>query len=259
MPRARSPDSIKAEKLYHEGMKLVDIGKKLKVPASTVRRWKSTQGWDSERSENKTEKKTSARKRGGQPGNKNSAGKHKAYSLKPGDKLAEKHGAYSSVYWDTLDDEERNMLDDLPEDEEQMLIDQIYLFSVRERRIMKAINKYRDSAEPVVINNVFRNDRKRSFDNPDDKELYEQRIADKVAAGDRLPGNEYTMQTQTENKDNLIARLEKELSTVQAKKTKAIDSLAKLRLEKRKLEGESKGNEAVRIWAEKVKAMRGDN
>lgn len=52
MARSRSPDSIKAEELFHSGMSLVDIAKKMNKPEGTVRRWKSTQGWDkSERSE----------------------------------------------------------------------------------------------------------------------------------------------------------------------------------------------------------------
>lgn len=64
MARSRSPDSIKAEELYHSGMSLVDIAKKLKKPEGTVRRWKSTQGWEDkgERSEKKSEHKASVRK-----------------------------------------------------------------------------------------------------------------------------------------------------------------------------------------------------
>lgn len=77
MPRARSPDSIEAEKLYKSGMALVDIAKKLGKPEGTVRRWKSTQKWDEngkkkqgERSQKKSgSEKASVRKRGGQPGN----------------------------------------------------------------------------------------------------------------------------------------------------------------------------------------------
>lgn len=54
------------------------------MPEGTVRRWKSTHKWDSERSV----KKTSVRKRGGQPGNKNATGP-------PGNRHAEKHGFFS--------------------------------------------------------------------------------------------------------------------------------------------------------------------
>ena len=64
MARSRSPDSIKAEQLYHSGMSLVDIAKKLKKPDSTVRRWKSTQDWDNkgERSDKEPEHIPSVRK-----------------------------------------------------------------------------------------------------------------------------------------------------------------------------------------------------
>lgn len=53
--------------------------------------------------------------------------------MKPGDKIAEKHGAYSSVYWDVLDESEKDMIEDIPMDEEMLLIEQIQLFAVRER------------------------------------------------------------------------------------------------------------------------------
>ena len=57
MARARSPNSIEAEEMYKRGMKLVDIAKKLDVPASTVRRWKSTQNWDGDAKKKKNEVK----------------------------------------------------------------------------------------------------------------------------------------------------------------------------------------------------------
>jgi phage terminase small subunit len=51
VPASRNPVSIDAEKRYKAGEKLVDIARSLNVPDSTVRRWKSTQNWDGERSE----------------------------------------------------------------------------------------------------------------------------------------------------------------------------------------------------------------
>lgn len=61
MPRSRSPDSIKAEKLYKQGMSLIEISKKMNKPASTIRRWKSTQNWDKTESE-RSVSKANARK-----------------------------------------------------------------------------------------------------------------------------------------------------------------------------------------------------
>ena len=179
MARARSPNSIEAEEMYKNGMKLVDIAKKLDVPASTVRRWKSTQNWDGDAKKKKNErsqkKKTSARHKGGQLGNKNAVG-NKGGPLKPGDKIAEKHGAYSSVYWDVLDESEKDMIEDIPMDEEMLLIEQIQLFAVRERRIMAAINKYRNMNGEVSLFGFARTEDKRAFKSDEDKQLYEERI-----------------------------------------------------------------------------------
>ena len=64
---AKAPDKrIKdAEAMYRKGVKLVDIANRLNIPDGTVRRWKSTYKWDSERSVKKSErsdKKTNVRK-----------------------------------------------------------------------------------------------------------------------------------------------------------------------------------------------------
>ena len=259
MPRARSPDSIEAEKLYKSGMALVDIAKKLGKPEGTVRRWKSTQKWDEngkkkqgERSQKKSaSEKASVRKRGGQPGNQNCKGKQnaKGHGAPKGTQNALKHGGYSAVYWDTLDEDEKELIETMPQDEEEILINQIMLFTVRERRIMQAINKYRNAKGGVYVAGVTKLEEKR--------ELYDNRVREKVEKGDRLPGEHYSLQTMTSSSADLVARLEKELTSVQSQKTKAVDALAKLRFEKEKIAGESKGNELVRTWAESViKARR---
>lgn len=58
MAAKKNPLSDKAYELYKQGMKLVDIAAELEVPPGTVRRWKSTHGWDGERSECDTSKKS---------------------------------------------------------------------------------------------------------------------------------------------------------------------------------------------------------
>lgn len=51
MSRAQNANVDAAYRLYKQGKPLVDIAHKLSVPEGTVRRWKSTYGWDSERSD----------------------------------------------------------------------------------------------------------------------------------------------------------------------------------------------------------------
>lgn len=77
-----------------------------------------------------------------------------------------------------------------------------------------------------------------------------------MAAGERLPGERYTIETTTSSTIDLVARLEKELTSVQSQKTRAVDALAALRFKKRQIEGESKGNALVHVWAESVLKAR---
>ena len=64
---ARAPDQRvqQAEAMFLAGKKLVEIANELNLPEGTVRRWKSTYKWGSERSEIKSErseKKANVRK-----------------------------------------------------------------------------------------------------------------------------------------------------------------------------------------------------
>lgn len=63
MPKAKNPLADKAETLYRQGKLLKDIAADLGVPESTVRRWKSTYKWDSERSDKNTERSDKKSKR----------------------------------------------------------------------------------------------------------------------------------------------------------------------------------------------------
>jgi len=55
LPRAPNEKVNEAYSLYRQGVPLVEIAKRLEMPAGTVRRWKSVYKWDGERS-NKSER-----------------------------------------------------------------------------------------------------------------------------------------------------------------------------------------------------------
>lgn len=61
MAAKKNPLADKANELYKSGMKLVDIADQLGKPEGTIRRWKSTYGWDGERSEKKSERSVTKR------------------------------------------------------------------------------------------------------------------------------------------------------------------------------------------------------
>lgn len=89
MPMARSLKVDEALALYRQGLKLVEIARRLELPEGTVRRWKCTYKWDAvPEAERSPLKKPNARKRGGQPGNRNRA-------APKGNRRAEKYGFFS--------------------------------------------------------------------------------------------------------------------------------------------------------------------
>lgn len=59
MARAPNEKVTKAKGLFDKGYKLIDIAKELDIPDGTVRRWKNTYNWDSERSDKNSERSDS--------------------------------------------------------------------------------------------------------------------------------------------------------------------------------------------------------
>lgn len=136
---ARAPDERieQAKAMYLKGMKLVEIASQLNLPEGTVRRWKSTHKWDSERSD-KNNERSDKKSRGGQPGNKNATGP-------PGNKNAVTTGEFETLLFDCLEPEEKQLAAAVPNDKEQLLFQEIQLLTVRERRMLKRIENLRQA------------------------------------------------------------------------------------------------------------------
>ena len=129
----RKPDSRieQAKVMFLDGMKLVEIASQLELPEGTVRRWKSTQNWDNERSEKKSER--SEKRKGGQPGNRNAEGH--GGTGPPRNHNAEKHGLFRK--W--LPEETFSIIEQMPKDPLDVLWDQIqiaYAAIIRAQHIM---------------------------------------------------------------------------------------------------------------------------
>lgn len=63
MARAPNQKAEQAKAMYLKGMKLVEIANRLDIPEGTVRRWKCTYKWDSERSDKKSERSEKKKQR----------------------------------------------------------------------------------------------------------------------------------------------------------------------------------------------------
>ena len=258
MPRARDPNRNKALPIYMDAggkIDLVEIASQLNISAGTVRGWKSKDKWEEQLNGTLQTKVTerSKRSKGGQPGNQNAKGSKGGSGAAPQrNKNAEKHGAYSRVYWDTLDEDELDLIDSMDSAEEQQLIMQLQMFSVRERRLMRSIKKYRElEAENhgLAVKAISKTKKVEDLTDLD---------GESIGAGKYKKVTE-TSVTGTEPVMNSIMTLEAELTKVQRAKTKAIEALAKLHLEKQKLEGDTSTNDIVKSWVEKVTKERGNS
>lgn len=138
--RSDARDKAKAEYLRRravgEAVNLKELAEAMGANYESLRRWKSKDGW-----ENEVKKKP-----GGQPGNKNSKGKKNAKGNKggapKGNKNAEKDGAYSTVLFGELADEDKEFLNKTPAGAVENLRYELKVLRWRERKILKAISEY---------------------------------------------------------------------------------------------------------------------
>ena len=211
MARAPDPRIEKAKAMYLEGMKLVEIASQLNLPEGTVRRWKSTHKWENERSDKKSER-SEKRKRGAQPGNKNSSGGP------PGNKKAVTTGEFETLLFDCLEPEERRLAQAVPEDKQTLLMQEIQLLTVRERRMLKRIDLLRQS--------------------PDDSDEVSGDETGMTVVSHKM-GIEKDKDTdlrEYQGKLGQIQHIEEALTRVQARKQAAIDALHRYGVDDARLE-----------------------
>jgi uncharacterized protein YjcR len=141
---ARAPDErIKqAKALYLKGLKLVEIASQLNLPEGTVRRWKSTHKWDNERSHRNNER---SHKKGPPIGNKNAVGNDGGAPER--NKNAVKTGEFETLFFDALEEDEKQLIQMVQLDKEQLLLQEIQLLTVRERRMLKRIEELKHDKE----------------------------------------------------------------------------------------------------------------
>lgn len=282
----RSDERKRAEQMYLESggkRKLVDIAAALQLPDLKIRKWKSLDKWDSkltihnspperERStgkpkgkkvERSTKKKQVSialrvngqkKKTGAPKGNKNAVGNKGNPDPR---KNALKHGVYADPFWGCLMDGEESIIEQTPTELEDLYREQIQMFRVREFRIMSRIKELKQGHE-IIIESVQKSEQKRSFESEEDELEYKEAIRNKVEAGTRLPGDQYSIVTNTRSVDDVLQRWEKELSTVQRSRADVEAKLAALLLEKDKISGGS-DEDLMQIYLAGLRKARGED
>lgn len=268
MPRKRSEESIEAEKLFHSGKTIKEIAQILNVPDGRVRQWKLSQKWGTNNKQRKPNVrkskpnavKPSVRKKGGQPGNKSAKG---SGAPKGNKNAAKADDSFSRIYGSCFSEEEMALVKEMPDSEELILKDQIKVLVVREHRIIKRLNEYYKSQNEKTLDTESTQETVRVFEDgtPEENEMdraeYRRQVLDEQAEGKRKPGHGRLLTRNLTNKDNYIARLEHELTTVQLAKERCIQDLMKYSLEKQKLDGNGE-SDATKAWLEALMETDGE-
>ena len=231
--RAPTNEEIRAQVLedYRNGEKPKALSEKTGISINTIKSWikrdkarKASAGKDAPQ----PKKGASSNKKKGAPvGNKSAKG-NRGGGAPLRNHNAEKHGAFCGFYWDAVDADEYSMIESMDDDAEWHLITQLQVFSIRERRLMQRIKQYNEADEKnhgLAVKSVSK------------KKVLEDVVnAEGESIGDgKLKKSTETTVTNTEAVINSIMALESELTKVQRAKTKAIESLSKIRLERGRL------------------------
>lgn len=213
---ARAPDKRieQAKAMYLKGMKLVEIASQLNLPEGTVRSWKNRYKWDCNVAKEK--RNVAKRKKGGQPGNQNATGP-------PENKNAVKTGEFEALFFDCLDPEEKRLTEMVTPDKEQLLLQEIQLLTVRERRMLKRIEMLKNMEQPTADENI---------------EPEEQVPAGMSVTGYRsgIEKGKPTVLKEYEGILGQIQSIEDALTRVQARRQRAIEALHKFGYDDARLE-----------------------
>ena len=217
---ARAPDARmeQARDLFLEGKKLIEISDLLKIPEGTIRSWKNRYDWDNATLQKK--KRNVAKKKGGQPGNKNAAG-NRGGSAPGKNKNAVTTGEFETLLFDCLNLEEQRLVQAVPEDKQALLMQEIQLLTVRERRMLKRIELLRNAA------------------NEENKLAAGETGMTAVGHKKGLENDKETDLLEYRGKLGQIQNIEQALTREQARKQAAIDALHRYSVDDARLEIET--------------------
>lgn len=231
MGRARDLRRDQAFELWKESRgtaKLRDIAAQLGLQEKTLSVWKLRDKWDDKLNEVlQKNKRSTTKKRGAPKGSKNAIGNSGGPGGPPGNKKTLTTGEYEAIWLDCLDEEEKELYEQINTDPKSQAKNEIALYELRERRMLRRIQNLMaglTEKERTEIQELRKT--KQPYTTPDGDNITIT-VLDLVV-------------TQVEEKifrvfDDLI-KIEEALTRVQDKKQRAIDNLHRMEMDEEHLE-----------------------
>lgn len=229
--RQKDENREKAKQLFLDSEGLMsnpEIAEALGVDSAKVRKWKCIDKWK-EALENKPKKK------GGQKGNQNAKG----HGAPPRNKNAETHGAYSTVYFDELTEEEKTLIESVTLDTADNMLRELQTLIAKENDLKKRINSLNnDDTGQLYTDKVVEMRTPKKADN-EDSDPYEE-----YAGGEgegKKPALDVAMETTIKSSAfERAMKLEAELNKIHGRIIKLLDSIKSYELEQRRISLEEK-------------------
>ena len=229
--RKKDENREKAKQLFLDSEGLMsnpEIAETLGVDSAKVRKWKCIDKWK-EALENKPKKK------GGQKGNQNAKG----HGAPPRNKNAETHGAYSTVYFDELTEEEKTLIESVTLDTADNMLRELQTLIAKENDLKKRINSLNnDDTGQLYTDKVVEMRTPKKADNEDGDQYGE--YAGKEGE-EKKPTLDVAMETTIKSSAfERAMKLEAELNKIHGRIIKLLDSIKSYELEQRRISLEEK-------------------
>ncbi len=223
MGRKRNPNRDEAKKMYLESdgkLTTKQLAEAAGVTEGRIRKWKSEDNWKAA-----LEEQRSKRKRGAQPGNKNAVGS----GAPKRNENALTHGAYKTIYFDELSEEEKALIESINLDTQANMLRELQTLVAKENDLKKRIARLdQDSPESLYVDKVVEMlvPKGKKKDGEDDGDEEEQ----------ELPGMKTAMQTIIKASPfDRALKLRAELDKTHGRIIRLLDSIKAYELESRRL------------------------
>ena len=224
--RSDERDAARAEyaaRMEKDGeVNLRQLADDLHLKYDTVRRWKAKDGWE----------QPAPRKPGGQPGNKNAVG-NSGGGAPVGNLNAEKDGAYSTIFFDTLTPEEKKIVEDAPRNSTDLTSHEIGVLLLREKYILDKIKEYQQLPPDQLITSS----------------VTDMRVPGGRGKRKRDGANQRIGMYQKETPAQRILQLQEALNKIHGRILSAAAQMQKNEMDKLHLETEQQRLELLRIRA----------
>ena len=214
----------KAYEYYQAGLKYKEIAEKCGVSLSAVKSW-AARYWKKKSCNQEDEKLQPKKKkvatRGAPKGNQYAAG-NCGGSAPKGNKNALTTGEFETLLFDSLNEEEKKLVQMVPQDKSDLLLQEIRLLTVRERRMLQRIESIKNAVDHFA----------------------DGTSADGMTLVKRQTDLDKDM-CEYQGKLGQIQSIEEALTRVQGKKQKAIEALHRFGFDDARLELDAKRTELM--------------